>query len=93
MTREEFEDAHSWLAGEYTSAHWNRIDAWIFPTKDNNMRSQVYYHVCDGNRKTADHIVKGSANISLRLDPDECKACGAKVPDGLKMVVMLLEMP
>ncbi len=92
MTREDFEAAHKWTrnGSKVGSGYWDRIGPWVFPTKHNGLRSHVFYHVCDGNRADPSHIIRKLANISKRLHPNQCMACGEKVPDGLKMVVMLL---
>ncbi len=65
---------------------WIRLGEWLFPTKDNAQYSQVFYHLCIASHKT-----KFKYETKLLMSLHECCLCNKKVPDGLKMVAMLLE--
>ena len=64
--------------------NWKRVGTWMYPTRENGRWAELFYHIC-------------RTNFDLENTPDgvkmtdDCCACGEKVPDGLKMVVLLTE--
>jgi hypothetical protein len=79
---------HKWTHEQWVSnlnkASWGYIGDWAYPLKSNSGYAELFYHYC-GDRPCSQpeqhHKLKG----------DECGCCGTPIPDGLKMVVMLLE--
>ena len=67
---------------------WIQIGEWLFPTKDNTQHSQVFYHLCLENHKRKYNYGRG---IEILMNLHYCTLCNKAVPDGLKMVAMLLE--
>ena len=75
------------------SSNWKYIDDWCYSTLTNKFRgAQKLYHLCYGSHKIylqTPHPDNGE-QISL-MENEHCVACGDVIPEGLKMIVMLLE--
>ena len=61
---------------------WDRIGVWSFPNKSNSSYRNVFYHYCGDTQKT-----RGLNSVYLS---DRCDRCGEEVPEGIRMIVMLL---
>ena len=65
---------------ELSTTQWKAIGDWMYPTKENISFREVFVHLCV-ERKTRERSIDYSFN--------ECKCCGEKVPDGIKMIALL----
>ena len=75
------------------SSNWKIIGDWCYSTLANKHRGpQQMYHLCDGSHKLylIDSHPERKEQVT-RMHHKHCIACGDLVPEGLKMVVMLLE--
>ena len=75
------------------SSHWEIIDEWCYSTLTNKQRgAQKLYHLCAGSHiaSLAEPNGSGDGQITL-MENTTCVSCGVLVPEGLKMIVMLLE--
>ncbi len=60
---------------------WDNIGVWSFPNKSNDSYQNVFYHYCGS---------EGKRSIDSMYLSDTCSMCGEEVPEGIKMIVMLL---
>jgi hypothetical protein len=74
---------------------WYALGNWLYSTRRNTCYYGVatVYHVCQGNyrRLNADLFPekgKSHANPIAEIEAG-CLLCGAKIPDGMKMVMLL----
>ncbi len=61
---------------------WRRLDEeWLVSARDNGTYTQKAFHICPRSHMSADTIV----------DLDDMCPCGEVLPEGLRMVALLLE--
>lgn len=95
QTYEEWRDE---LIHEYSKdqrSSWLSIGEWLYNAKDNGVyrNSNVIYHVCEENYKRM-FAFELNLNITSVVESiskleEGCLMCGAKVPDGVKMIALL----
>ena len=92
-----YEDLHDWITAIKKScaqsSNWNIIDEWCYSTLTNKQQgAQKLYHLCSGShiRYLTQPDPTNGGQVTL-MESTTCISCGDPVPEGLKMIVMLLE--
>jgi hypothetical protein len=89
QTYEEWET--SMLRG-YEGMHesWRAVENWLYPGRDNvtYCKRDVVYHVCPANYERL-YGGAGSHDLSVTDMERGCLMCGDKVPEGIKMIMLL----
>jgi hypothetical protein len=80
------------LKREQRDPHWMNAGDWFYPTiKANLMYKGKMFHICEVNWRL-DQEYKSSMVATKRPEvvADRCEACGEEIPEGIKMIAMLL---
>ncbi len=75
------------------SSNWKIIDDWCYSTMTNPTRgAQKLYHLCDGSHRAylREPNTSDTEQVTL-MEHTTCISCGVLIPEGIKMIVMLLE--
>lgn len=73
------------------SVNWNVLDDWAYSTKGHYGKDLNLYHLCTGSHvRYLDPPGPRDSEVTS-IDDKNCVSCGDLVPDGIKMIVMLLE--
>jgi hypothetical protein len=92
QTYEEWEDEMLTMwKGPRTS--WIAVDHWLYPGKVNQSfhLSDNVYHVCRGNYDRL-FAASGGYDHSVAKMEGGCLMCGAEVPEGIKMIILLAKL-
>ncbi len=72
---------------------WRVAGDWLYPGTGNRSFSQqdVAYHVCEANYEIlrGECTTKRRYNSSISPIEEGCARCGDKIPDGIKMIMLL----
>jgi hypothetical protein len=87
--KQTYEEWREWVITRGAdNANWQVVGDWFFPTPRNNKGTykDTRYHLCEPNWRTA---------FDVDADPvawctEACEACGTEIPEGIKMIAMLL---
>ena len=75
------------------SSNWTVLDGeWCYSNLSDIGAVQKLYHLCDGSHKQ--YLKQPNTmddNQITYMHHTECVSCGADVPEGVKVIVMLLE--
>ena len=73
------------------SSNWKIIDEWCYSTLTNKQQgAQKLYHLCSGSHRQYLTEPNLGGQVTL-MEHTTCISCGDPIPEGIKMIVMLLE--
>jgi hypothetical protein len=69
---------------------WREVDNWLYPGRDNVTfcNRDVVYHVCRANYERLQGNPPNAHSSVVSMERG-CLICGDKVPEGIKMIMLL----
>ena len=96
--RQELVNGYTYEEGTNVKPTWRALGSWLYNAKENSIyeHTHMVYHMCSLNyqRVYAEDLgIKGNLPYnSVQPIENGCYGCGAQVPEGMRIVMMMEKM-